>query len=94
MTFLSAIPHNAALVIKAKKTEYILDFNQEHKHFFSMLSISQEKETNTLLNTVLSKDKYQKILQNTSFYLSLHTDDKSKEELLFALETSKYYNKA
>jgi hypothetical protein len=93
MTLFSAMPHNAALVIKAKKTKYILDYNREHGHFFSMLSISQEKETNTLLNKVLSEDKYQKILQNTSFYVSLHTDNKSNEELLFALETSRYYNK-
>jgi hypothetical protein len=94
MTLFSAMPHNAALVIKSEKTKYILDFNREHKHFFSMLSISQEKETNSLLNTVLSKDKYQKILQNTTFYVSLHTKDESNEELLFALETSRYYNKA
>jgi hypothetical protein len=95
ITIFSVIPNNAALIIKGGETKYILDFNKEQKGFFSLLSISQEKKINTVMNAILSKDKYRKLLQNVSFYLSLHIDDQSQEEeLLFALETARYYNES
>lgn len=88
-----AIPDNAALIIKGKKAGNVLELNRERKNFLSILfSVSQQKRINTVLNNIFSKDKYRQLVQSASLYLSIHSTD-TDDDLLFALETTKYYNK-
>jgi hypothetical protein len=81
------LPDDAALVIKGKKAEHVLDFNKESNQFLSVLFLSKEKELNTVLNKILSRDKYKTLIRDISFYLSLHVGNNGEEELLFTFET-------
>jgi hypothetical protein len=87
------IPNNAALIIKGKKAETILELNRKNENFLSILfSTSQQERINTVLNNILSRDKYRQLVQYASLYLSIHSDADTDNDLLFALETPKYYN--
>ena len=88
---LSVIPNNTAFIVKGAQTESLLEFNKNNSSFFaSLYSKKQTKRLDFVLNNILSQEKCRQLVENSSFYLSLHDHD--AEELLLVIETSRNYN--
>jgi hypothetical protein len=91
LTASMAMPNNAALIVKGKEVKHILDLQKENKHILPLLfSPAQEKKIKRILDNILPEDKDEQLIRYASLYLSVHVE--GEEELLFVLETPKYYN--